>query len=135
MGDKPRYFTFQLVLQHNVVKQLTHFCYPLIIIIIIIIIIILIIMIMVIIIVIYVVLALFTIHFDKKFISIKNISIIKSAKLISNANVFEVQYISTKFNNNEHILLITMLTFKILLTFISLKKNYSLKTLFTIPFV
>ena len=33
MGDKPRYFTFQLVLQHNVAKQLAHFCCPLIIII------------------------------------------------------------------------------------------------------
>ena len=33
MGDKPRYFTFQLVLQHNAAKQLAHFCCPLIIII------------------------------------------------------------------------------------------------------
>ena len=33
MADKPRYFTFQLVLQHNVAKQLAHFCCPLIIII------------------------------------------------------------------------------------------------------
>ena len=40
MGDKPRYFTFQLVLQHNVAKQLAHFCCPLVIIIITIIIII-----------------------------------------------------------------------------------------------
>ena len=36
---------------------------------------------------------------------------------------------------NEHILLITMLTIKILFTINSLKKNYSVKTLFTIPFV
>ena len=42
VGDKPRYFTFQLVLQHNVAKQLAHFCSPLIIIIIIIMIIIII---------------------------------------------------------------------------------------------
>ena len=33
MGDKPRYFTFQHVLQHNFAKQLAHFCCPLIIII------------------------------------------------------------------------------------------------------
>ena len=33
MGNKPRYFTFQLVLQHYVAKQLAHFCCPLIIII------------------------------------------------------------------------------------------------------
>ena len=52
VGDKPRYFTFLLVLEHNVAKQLAHFCCPLIIIIIIIIII-----------VIYLVKALFTIHF------------------------------------------------------------------------
>ena len=35
----------------------------------------------------------------------------------------------------KHILLITMLTIKILSTINSLKKNYSVKTLFTIPFV
>ena len=45
MGDKPRHFTFQLVLQHNVAKQLAHFCCPSIIIITIIIIIIIIIII------------------------------------------------------------------------------------------
>ena len=45
MGDKPRYFTFQLVLQHNIAKQLAHFCCLLIIIITIIIIIIIIIII------------------------------------------------------------------------------------------
>ena len=33
MGDKPRYFTFQHVLQHNFAKQLALFCCPLIIII------------------------------------------------------------------------------------------------------
>ena len=44
-------------------------------------------------------------------------------------------------NNNfvnqffEYILLITMLTIKILFTINSLKKNYFVKTLFTIPFV
>ena len=48
MGDKPRYFTFQLVLQHNIAKQLAHFCCLLIIIITIIIIIIIIIIIVII---------------------------------------------------------------------------------------
>ena len=48
MGDKPRYFTFQLVLQHNVAKQLAHFCCPLVIIIITIIIIIIMMMIIII---------------------------------------------------------------------------------------
>ena len=36
---------------------------------------------------------------------------------------------------SEYILLITMLTIKILFTINPLKKNYSVKTLFTIPFV
>ena len=72
----------------------------------------------------------------KKFISIKNISIIKSKILISSANVVELQYIFFKFNNNEHILLVTILTIKIsYLQLIHLKTTIPSKTLFTIPFV
>ena len=49
VGDKPRHFTFQLVLQYNVAKQRVQLCCPLIIMIIIIIIIIMIIIIIIII--------------------------------------------------------------------------------------
>ena len=55
-------------------------------------------------------------------------------KKIRYGEVTEQAYQEKKNNNNEKILLTTMLTIKILFTINSLeKKNYSFKTLFTIP--